>query len=89
MDPLIKSQLLYQLSYTPVAKGDRSGPAEPAAGEVVRLANGGEPVYPEKDAFRLLGGMFSAAGSMCCQQGPEARLAYSAACRNPAAAFSR
>ena len=45
MDPLIKSQLLYQLSYTPIAKGDRSE-RRAVAGEEARVTNGGASVYP-------------------------------------------
>ena len=45
MDPLIKSQLLYQLSYTPVARGEMGG-MEAVRKRASDVASGSSPVHP-------------------------------------------
>ena len=54
MDPLIKSQLLYQLSYTPVADGKRSEP-EGGRWKGGRLTNRGGSVYPLRSPLGAAG----------------------------------
>jgi hypothetical protein len=45
LDPLIKSQLLYQLSYTPVAIGEMGGVAA-VRKRASDVASGPSPVHP-------------------------------------------